>query len=86
MEGGVDKRKTSSVKSADEDTDARGEGLRRSRRTLRAQRGAIQSPMRRGEGRGGLSGDRRRAQETRSGGGRVGPVPSGGGGAPPSKG
>ena len=86
MEGGVDKRETSSVKSADEESDARGEGLRRSRRTLRAQIQAIQSPMQRGKGRGGLSGDRRRAQETRSGGGRGGPVPSGGGGTPPSKG
>ena len=78
MEGGVDERKTSSVKSADEDNDARGEGLRRSRRTLRAPRGTIQTPMRR-EGRGGMIRDRR-------GSGQGGPVPSGGGGAPPSKG
>ena len=85
MEQGVDKRNTSSVKSADEEIDARGKGLRRSRRMLRAPRGAIQSPMQRGEGRGGSSGDRRRAPATRSGEGRGGPVPSGGGAAPPSK-
>ena len=85
MEGGVDKRETSSVKSADEESDARGEGLRRSRRMLRAPKGTIQSPMQRGAGRGGLSGDRRRAPVTRSGEGQGGPVPSGDGGAPPSE-
>ena len=87
MEGGMNKGNTSSVKSAkDEDIDERGEGLRRSRRMLRAPRGAIQSPMQRGERRGGLSGDRRRAPGTRSREGRGGRVPSGDGGAPSSKG